>query len=1122
MASTADASKAEAPRPHLLKGNAGAASNESPEEATEAKPAVEAVAEQGARGMGDVGNAGDVQADSQRRRVAHTTTNAAIKSWSELICLGLMLVACFYFFIVGLGLMGDAFGVLRGYLARTEMFVGIGHFVAWLTVGFLVTVIIPSAFLCTCVVFFLVGIGRLSVQAAIPIVMGGHCGSSVAITWLLDDGDDWHLDGGIVYLIISVTLLLIGVPVFLVNALYYAVGICAYAVGICVVLHTICIVPLLCAPVFAIWCFMGWLVLEVLLLILFYFLLSIAKSGIVMYLFLPKKSQGRPDTFHDRGMSIIVFEIIVFMIVNDISNCLDYADTYIMVAAGPLVRSLKQGIVETGPRWRYEHGEIVPKPARRRDDRRQQHKAHEASAKKAWRAAAEREAVAKYWTMDEIKELALKAQTSVILKKFRRGFRLLEKKNEAATKNSREEERKACIIEAYRKGQASKQAAYKTRRIRKRKVKKAPKAAPRDGAVQQQIRLLERRRTNTVGKKIRPFERLAIAIRDHVLEGLKVWQVWINLDDLGTEVYTERNWCIRGLYTTCLQSAPASSAEEPGQWRMVEKRGNKDDPREGIPSSSGEEVGRPRTHGEYLRELWRFYDDVEGIRQWEQEVLALIDGGDNDVHLRYSRPHKVDIHLHKSKGKAREEQKRKKKQEAAAKKAVKKSQQDEAVADEKKAPKVKDQAQKEAQRKDQQQAAKKPKNHKKSKKAERASEAKDAAREAEEDLWAEQQPELWARKEAERHSVEESEEERLQDDEEQEPAEELSELAMQSSSSNATQNRAGTETKVKVLHQLSKTTLCNFFAAGSCPNGADCKFAHGTQELQSKPNFCKTSICKAWKAGKCKKTAAKCQFAHGYSDIRTTSGFDGKSGGAAEDQRKKRSEVSRRHAEKSKPSAGGEGPCAEESTDHQHLLVAPEPRPAESQKPEESPSPSASTVSSLRPRSKSSDSVNDSVAVSWATPLGSKVRWADLSDDDMSDSEQPEVPRSYSALSQVSTAWSSCGSEASSVATASSGVQDEVQAFTDAAHSQLSQTRQPCVLNINNMLTAERTSADSTTTQTPPCFGGMQQQHRIVMVPVLVPEQYFMAPAFSTAAPAAAFDVMSQHDNMLPAGGLEA
>eukprot|EP00929_Paragymnodinium_shiwhaense_P109508 TRINITY_DN7597_c0_g1_i2.p1 TRINITY_DN7597_c0_g1~~TRINITY_DN7597_c0_g1_i2.p1 ORF type:complete len:335 (-),score=67.02 TRINITY_DN7597_c0_g1_i2:385-1389(-) len=135
---------------------------------------------------------------------------------------------------------------------------------------------------------------------------------------------------------------------------------------------------------------------------------------------------------------------------------------------------------------------------------------------------------------------------------------------------------------------------------------------------------------------------------------------------------------------------------------------------------------------------------------------------------------------------------------------------------------------------------------------------------------------------------------------------------MQSSSSSATQNRAGTETKVKVLHQLSKTTLCNFFAAGSCPNGADCKFAHGTQELQSKPNFCKTSICKAWKAGKCKKTAAKCQFAHGYSDIRTTSGFDGKSGGAAEDQRKKRSEVSRRHAEKSKPSAGGEGPCAEE------------------------------------------------------------------------------------------------------------------------------------------------------------------------------------------------------------------
>eukprot|EP00929_Paragymnodinium_shiwhaense_P119286 TRINITY_DN91175_c0_g1_i1.p1 TRINITY_DN91175_c0_g1~~TRINITY_DN91175_c0_g1_i1.p1 ORF type:complete len:391 (-),score=73.22 TRINITY_DN91175_c0_g1_i1:251-1423(-) len=74
----------------------------------------------------------------------------------------------------------------------------------------------------------------------------------------------------------------------------------------------------------------------------------------------------------------------------------------------------------------------------------------------------------------------------------------------------------------------------------------------------------------------------------------------------------------------------------------------------------------------------------------------------------------------------------------------------------------------------------------------------------------------------------------------------------------------------QVLTQLEKTTLCNFFAAGHCPAGTSCRFAHGNHELRSQPNFWKTSICKDWKNGNCPHTAAMCSRAHGYSEVRTT------------------------------------------------------------------------------------------------------------------------------------------------------------------------------------------------------------------------------------------------------------
>lgn len=64
------------------------------------------------------------------------------------------------------------------------------------------------------------------------------------------------------------------------------------------------------------------------------------------------------------------------------------------------------------------------------------------------------------------------------------------------------------------------------------------------------------------------------------------------------------------------------------------------------------------------------------------------------------------------------------------------------------------------------------------------------------------------------------------------------------------------------------TTLCQFYLAGNCLRGDSCKFAHGFEKLQDKPDFAKSRLCESFMMlGSCAEGAA-CSFAHGKQELR--------------------------------------------------------------------------------------------------------------------------------------------------------------------------------------------------------------------------------------------------------------
>jgi len=65
-----------------------------------------------------------------------------------------------------------------------------------------------------------------------------------------------------------------------------------------------------------------------------------------------------------------------------------------------------------------------------------------------------------------------------------------------------------------------------------------------------------------------------------------------------------------------------------------------------------------------------------------------------------------------------------------------------------------------------------------------------------------------------------------------------------------------------------KTSLCTFFAAGTCAKKTKCRFAHGPNELRAKPDLNRTKLCQdQLMTGRCSKGAG-CKFAHNHKERR--------------------------------------------------------------------------------------------------------------------------------------------------------------------------------------------------------------------------------------------------------------
>ena len=83
-----------------------------------------------------------------------------------------------YGFLFALALMGDSFKVLGGRTAG-DLFKNIDNPIAGLMIGILATVLVQSSSTSTSVMVGMVGADIITVQTAIPLIMGANIGTSV-------------------------------------------------------------------------------------------------------------------------------------------------------------------------------------------------------------------------------------------------------------------------------------------------------------------------------------------------------------------------------------------------------------------------------------------------------------------------------------------------------------------------------------------------------------------------------------------------------------------------------------------------------------------------------------------------------------------------------------------------------------------------------------------------------------------------------------------------------------------------------------------------------------------------------------------------------------------------------
>eukprot|EP00656_Telonema_subtile_P022855 TRINITY_DN2410_c0_g1_i4.p1 TRINITY_DN2410_c0_g1~~TRINITY_DN2410_c0_g1_i4.p1 ORF type:complete len:832 (-),score=229.12 TRINITY_DN2410_c0_g1_i4:113-2608(-) len=114
------------------------------------------------------------------------------KDWLGMCFRICLLCILMYVFIFGLDLMGASFKVLGGAQAG-DLFSAVDNPIAGLMVGVLATVLVQSSSTSTSVVVGMVGSDIITVQTAIPVIMGANIGTSVTNT-LVSMGQMGNLD----------------------------------------------------------------------------------------------------------------------------------------------------------------------------------------------------------------------------------------------------------------------------------------------------------------------------------------------------------------------------------------------------------------------------------------------------------------------------------------------------------------------------------------------------------------------------------------------------------------------------------------------------------------------------------------------------------------------------------------------------------------------------------------------------------------------------------------------------------------------------------------------------------------------------------------------------------------
>ena len=67
-----------------------------------------------------------------------------------------------------------------------------------------------------------------------------------------------------------------------------------------------------------------------------------------------------------------------------------------------------------------------------------------------------------------------------------------------------------------------------------------------------------------------------------------------------------------------------------------------------------------------------------------------------------------------------------------------------------------------------------------------------------------------------------------------------------------------------------KLHMCKFFEEGRCQRSKYCAWAHSREQIGQKvkdPQNLKTTLCKYFDAGNCRKNSEECEFAHGRQEL---------------------------------------------------------------------------------------------------------------------------------------------------------------------------------------------------------------------------------------------------------------